>query len=288
MICSEYCASSTSLIDRSTRLKEALLGYKSLFLGYKRPKRFFGTQKSFFGIQKFFFGIQNAFFRDTKKLFLTFSEVQGPHQLFELFLTFWKVRSGKGGVQRSATQKATGKQQHKQQEPHKQKQVAQTKKNTKQQQHMKNSTKSTPRKVSCIFKKFFVSQKKFFVSQKKYFVSPKKFLYPNKSFTVFLLNADPSFVELIVPHCRRALSRSGGTFPLSSSLSQARLLSARDLQHLTWRLRCCLVEVCIIASGDWAPVCSRSGFDMFWTLLRVIVWTICTYHDGRNDYQNNS
>ena len=39
-------------------------------------------------------------------------------------------------------------------------------------------------------------------------------------------------------------------FTLSFSFSQARLLSARDLQHLTWRLRCCLLELCIIESGD--------------------------------------
>ena len=48
-----------------------------------------------------------------------------------------------------------------------------------------------------------------------------------------------------VPRCRRALPRSGGAFLLSFSLSlfQARLLSARDLQHLTWLLRGCLLEV---------------------------------------------
>ena len=39
-------------------------------------------------------------------------------------------------------------------------------------------------------------------------------------------------------------------FSLSFSFSQARLLSARDLEHRTGRLRCCLLEVCIIAPGD--------------------------------------
>ena len=37
---------------------------------------------------------------------LTFSEVKGVSSIVKLFLTFWKVKSGKGGVQLSATQKA--------------------------------------------------------------------------------------------------------------------------------------------------------------------------------------
>ena len=49
------------------------------------------------------------------------------------------------------------------------------------------------------------------------------------------------------------------SFSRSLSLSQARLLSPRDLQHRTWRLSCCLLQVCIIAPGDCAVVCSRSG-----------------------------
>ena len=59
------------------------LGYRSLFLG------------------KVFVGY--------KKLFLTFSEVKGVSPIVQLFLTFWKVKSGKGGVQRSTTQKAAAK-----------------------------------------------------------------------------------------------------------------------------------------------------------------------------------
>ena len=50
----------------------------------------------------------------------------------------------------------------------------------------------------------------------------------------------------------------------SLSLSQARLLSAWDLQHLTWRLSCCLLEV---------------GHQKIGTVLRVIVWVICASHD---------
>ena len=39
-----------------------------------------------------------------------------------------------------------------------------------------------------------------------------------------------------------------------------------------------LLEICnIVPVCDCAAVCSRSGFIMFWTLLRVIVWAICTY-----------
>ena len=63
-----------------------------------------------------------------------------------------------------------------------------------------------------------------------------------------LLDADirlckPGFVPL----CRRACL--GGAFLLSFTFSRARLLSARDLQHRTWRprwvcrLRCCLLQV---------------------------------------------
>ena len=80
-------------------------------------------------------------FSGYKKLFLTFSE-KGASPIVLLFLTFWKVKNGKGGVQRSATRRTNNKKaqtigksaQTKQQEPHKQKQVAQTIKSTKQQQ----------------------------------------------------------------------------------------------------------------------------------------------------------
>ena len=53
---------------------------------------------------------------------------------------------------------------------------------------------------------------------------------------------------------------------------------ARDLQHVSWRLRFCLLQVGITAPGDCVAVCSRSGIGMFWTLLRVIVWVICAFH----------
>ena len=69
----------------------------------------------------------------SRNLFWTFSEVNGVSSIVKLFLTFWKVKSGKGGVQRSPTQKAAAKaaessstkkqkQQHQQQEQHKQQQ----------------------------------------------------------------------------------------------------------------------------------------------------------------------
>ena len=48
-------------------------------------------------------------FSGYKKLFLTFSEVKGVSPIVYLFLTFWWVKSGKGGVQRSATPKAASK-----------------------------------------------------------------------------------------------------------------------------------------------------------------------------------
>ena len=120
--------------------------------------------------------------------------------------------------------------------------------------------------------------------------------------TVFLLNADPSlltwlctllsaglprwtFLALLPLSCfKHAWHRFLGCRSLLCravralfQFFQARLLSARDLQHLTSRLRCCLLEVCIIAPGDCAAVCSRLGFSMFGTLLRVIVWAICAY-----------
>ena len=37
------------------------------------------------------------------KLFLTFSEVQGVSSIVNLFLSFWKVKSGKGGAQAEAS-----------------------------------------------------------------------------------------------------------------------------------------------------------------------------------------
>ena len=42
-------------------------------------------------------------------MFLTFSEVNGVSSIGKLFLTFWKVKSGKGGVQLSGNQKAAAK-----------------------------------------------------------------------------------------------------------------------------------------------------------------------------------
>ena len=56
---------------------------------------------------------------------------------------------------------------------------------------------------------------------------------------------------------------------------------------LSLKLVCCRLEICNIgpsdcaASVDCAAVCSRSGIGMFWTLLRVIVWAICTSHGTR-------
>ena len=46
------------------------------------------------------------FFSGYKKLLLTSLEVKGVSSIVKLVLTFRKVKSGKGGVQRSATQKA--------------------------------------------------------------------------------------------------------------------------------------------------------------------------------------
>ena len=48
----------------------------------------------------------NMIFSGYKKWFLTFSEVKRVLSIAKLFLTFWKVKSGKVGVQLSATQKA--------------------------------------------------------------------------------------------------------------------------------------------------------------------------------------
>ena len=57
-----------------------------------------------------FFWCTEVFFRDTKNVIDIFGSQRGLIN-FELILTFWKVKSGKGGVQRSATQKAAAKQQ---------------------------------------------------------------------------------------------------------------------------------------------------------------------------------
>ena len=68
----------------------------------KRPKGFLWDTKVFFvGYKRLFFGIQN--------LFLTFSEVKGVSSIVKLFLTFWKVKAARVGVQRSATHKAAPK-----------------------------------------------------------------------------------------------------------------------------------------------------------------------------------
>ena len=67
--------------------------------------------------------------------------------------------------------------------------------------------------------------------------------------TVFLLNA-AVFVDLALYLVVRGLCLGLVELSSSHSLSQARLLSARDLQHLTWRLRGCLLEICIPASSD--------------------------------------
>ena len=44
----------------------------------------------------------------------------------------------------------------------------------------------------------------------------------------------------------RLLNALCGVFMLPFSFSSS---SARDLQYWTWRLRCCLLEVCIITPG---------------------------------------
>ena len=90
-------------------------------------------------------------------------------------------------------------------------------------------------------------------------------------------DADPCCVELFTALFLFFSSSSVvGSRSATSYLATA-LLSARGLQHLTWRLRYCLLEVCNILPGDCAAVCSRLGFGMFGTLLRVIVWAICAY-----------
>ena len=56
-----------------------------------------------------------------KKMLLTFSEVKRVSSIVKLYLTFWKVKSGKGGVQRSDPKKRKQqKQQHKHGEQRKQ------------------------------------------------------------------------------------------------------------------------------------------------------------------------
>ena len=58
-----------------------------------------------FLVDKVFFWDTKGFFWIQKKLFLTFSEINGVSSIVQFFLTFWKVKNGKsGGVERSATQ----------------------------------------------------------------------------------------------------------------------------------------------------------------------------------------
>ena len=72
-------------------------------VGYKRPKCFWVDTKVFYEDTK------NAFFFGIQKKFLTFSEVKRISFIVKLFLTFWKVKSGKGGVQKGDPEKAVAK-----------------------------------------------------------------------------------------------------------------------------------------------------------------------------------
>ena len=83
-------------------------------------------------------------------MFLTFSEVNGVSSIVKLFLTFLKVLSVQGGVQLSAKQKAAAKvaesrstHNRKSNTNNKSRQVAQTIKSTKQQQHRENTPKGS-------------------------------------------------------------------------------------------------------------------------------------------------
>ena len=78
--------------------------YISLFWDTKDRSAFWETPKSFGWIKMLFSGYKKCF-----------SEVKGVSSIVKLFLTFWKVKSGKGGVQRTATQKAAAKAVHSQQ-----------------------------------------------------------------------------------------------------------------------------------------------------------------------------
>ena len=78
-----------------------LVTVQKSFLGYKRPKCFCLGYQSFFGY--------TIFFWDTKHSFLTFSAVKGVLSMLELFLTIWKVRSGKGGSSTVGGPKAAAK-----------------------------------------------------------------------------------------------------------------------------------------------------------------------------------
>ena len=76
-------------------------------------------QSDFFLETPIFF--HKIFFWDTEKLFLTFSEVIGVSSIVKLFLTNWKVKSGK---ERSATQKRQQKQDEQQETQHKEVEAA--------------------------------------------------------------------------------------------------------------------------------------------------------------------
>ena len=52
-------------------------------------------ESDFFGYKSLFFLDTKCFFRDAKNC-STFSEVKGVSPIVSLFLTFWKVKSGKG------------------------------------------------------------------------------------------------------------------------------------------------------------------------------------------------
>ena len=84
------------------RLDALCLENRSLFWWYKRPKwYFFGMQKSFSVKQNAFFGIQ--------KIVLDIFGGQRSHQLSNFSWHFGRSNRGKGGVQRSATQKVAAK-----------------------------------------------------------------------------------------------------------------------------------------------------------------------------------
>ena len=55
-----------------------------------------------------------------------------------------------------------------------------------------------------------------------------------------LLSADPSLLAWLCTSLSAGGPRSGGAFLLSFTFSFTSSSSARDLQHRTWRLRCCL------------------------------------------------
>ena len=78
--------------------------------------------------------------------------------------------------------------------------------------------------------------------------------------------------------CRHVWHRFIGCLPLELfTLSFSSSSRARDLQHITWRLRFCPLKVSIHCTWRLSSARGRATTKI-WTLLRVIIWVICASH----------